>query len=164
MSPTRDRYTFDNEAEIPPGVSEVISLLLRNWDRTDDETHAYLHAFSADATLELPPNKVTGHDAIRAMRNSIIHPVNGPVTHVAHTFYRVYIMAGNEGKAEKMNISFTGSVDYTVRGGKVATQLFSTTFDLIAVGKDEYKVQFATIYTDNAPLMAGMAEMGPAAE
>ena len=165
MSSTRDRYTFSNQSSIPKGVYDVICLLLCNWDKTADSEHTYLNAFSDDATLELPPNKSTGHDAIRALRNSLIHPVDGPVIGVAHTFEKCYVQYGLEagsrekaGKGGELNVSMNGGVDYTIKGGKVATQEFATLFDLVPVkGRDgEYKIRYAKIYTDNAPLMAAV--------
>jgi hypothetical protein len=167
-APARGVYTFENEDSIPPGVAKLLRVLLQNWDKTDDETHAYLDAFTPDGTLDLPPNCVTGHDAIRAMRNSIIHPINGPVTKVDHWFGRLYILPDSEtadhskrGK-RKIDTCMTGAVEYTVRGGKVVRQEFSTRFNLVAVGEDEWKLQYAKIYQDNTPLMAAIADM-PAA-
>ena len=161
MSTPKDRYHFSNEADIPPGVADVIRTLLKNWDRTDDATHAYLAAFTPDATLDLPPNKMLGHDNIRATRQSLIHHINGPVIGVAHTFHRLYVYAGHDGSKDGINVSMTGTVAYTVRGGKVAVQEFSTSFDLVAIRAGEYKIPAAKIYSDNAPLMAAMAEMPP---
>ncbi len=170
MSDPRDRYTFSNQSSIPKPVYEVICSLLCNWDKTSDATHAYLSAFSDDATLDLPPNKSTGHDAIRTLRNSLIHPVKGPAVGVAHTFHRAYVQYGhvNDGSEKvggngELNVCMNGSVDYTVRGGNVATQDFATLFDLVPVqgGEGEYKIRYAKIYTDNAPLMAAIMEIGP---
>ena len=63
MSNPCDRYTFENQSSIPKGVYQVIFALLGNWDKTSNATHAYLSAFSDDATLDLPPTESTGHDA-----------------------------------------------------------------------------------------------------
>ena len=165
MSNTHDRYTFSNQSSIPKGVYDVICLLLCNWDKPADAQHTYLNAFSEDATLDLPPNKSTGRDAIRALRNSLIHPVEGPVVGTAHTFHRCYVQYGHESdRSEKverggeLNVSMSGIVDYTVKGGKVATQEFSTLFDLVPVegGNGEYKIRYAKIVSDNAPLMAAL--------
>jgi hypothetical protein len=160
-APARGVYTFENEDSLPPGVARLLRVLLQNWDKTDDETHAYLDAFTPNGTLDLPPNCVTGHDAIRGMRNSIIHPTNGPVTKVDHWFGRLYILpefqtADSSKGPKKMDTCMTGAVEYTVRGGKVVRQEFSTRFDLVAVGDDEWKVQYAKIYQDNTPLMAAI--------
>ena len=167
MSNPRDRYTFANQSSIPPPLYKPIHTLLSNWDKTADATHAYLNAFSETATLDLPPNKSTGLEAIRALRNGLIHPTNGPVIGVQHTFERVYVLFGDD-KGDNMNVAMTGRVEYTVRGGKKVEQEFATTFDLVPVdekvevqvektgeGEDkrEWKIEYAKIYSDNAPLM-----------
>ena len=179
MSNPRDRYTFANQSSIPAPLYTPIHTLLSNWDKTADATHAYLNAFSPTATLDLPPNKSTGLEAIRALRNSLIHPTNGPVIGVQHTFERVYVLFGDD-KGDKMNVAMTGRVEYTVRGGKKVEQEFATTFDLVPVDekgavqvekerggedntKGEWKIEYAKIYSDNAPLMGALGEM-PALE
>ena len=160
MATSRDRYQFENQSSIPPAVSNVVVTLLKNWDIITDTTHAYLAAFAPDATLELSPHKATGHEQIRGMREATTHPVNGPITHVQHTFGRLYVLAG-DGLEKPTSINCTGSVEYTV-GGKVYPEGFSTTFDLVKDGQGGYKIKYARIFIDNAALTDAMMALAPA--
>ena len=151
---SKDRYHFENQSSIPPALSNIVVTLLKNWDVVTDKTHAYLAAFTPDATLELSPHKATGHEQIRSMREATIHPENGPITNVQHTFGRLYYLAGDE-LGSTSSINCTGTVEYTM-GGKVYPEGFSTTFDLIEDGQGGYKIKCGRIYIDNTALTNAM--------
>ena len=160
---SKDRYQFENNSSIPTPISNVVVTLLKNWDIVTNTDHAYLNAFAPDATLELSPHKATGHEQIRGMREAIIHPENGPITNVQHTFGKLYVLAGDSQEAPT-SINCTGNVEYTV-GGEVVPEGFSTTFDLVEDGQGGYKIKFARIYIDNAALttaMMALAQTGTA--
>jgi hypothetical protein len=158
MATTKPRYTFTNATSLPPSAPLIIRHLLENWDNVSDTTHAYLSAFSKDATLDLPPYKVTGHEQIRALREASFHPVKGPITDTNHTFDRIFVLPG-EDLGQLSCVQVTGVVEYTV-AGKVYPQAFSTTFELVGDGSGGYLIKSARIHSESTALNKALAELG----
>ena len=171
MAPTPS-YTFHNQSHLPSPLYNPIHHLLSNWDKTDDTKHSYLSAFTSTAILDLPPNRVSGHLEISKLHDSLIHPIIGPVIGVAHVFGSVYFEAGQkltitnlkldkagDSTSEQVNVLITGTVTYTVLGGREVEQDFATVFDLVGEG-GEYKIACAKVYQDSKGLMAAVGELG----
>ena len=71
------KYTLANQDTLRTGIGGSMTNILKNWD-DNDSYNAYLRYYILSAILNFGGPKV-GRDAIRAARDSMIHPVNGPI-------------------------------------------------------------------------------------
>ena len=156
MTTHDDRYIFSNESDIPPGITTTIRGMLVNWDTLP--SYDWAAYCTDDFDITLGSQRAQGLDAAKAMRGATCDPTNGPLTHIQHTLREVYLKAGGspEGRSD---IVFTGTVRYTVTGGKEVQEDFATTFELLGTGKDEYKIKTARIYIDMSMLGQALAEL-----
>lgn len=152
-----DRYTFSNESSVPPGIVTTIRGMIVNWDKIP--SYDWAAWCTDDFVITLGGQRAQGLESAKAMRGATCDAVKGPLTHVQHTLRDVYLKAGGSSADGRSEVVFTGTVRYTVSGGKVVQEDFATTFDLLGTGKDQYKIKTARIYIDTAALGQAMAEL-----
>ncbi|KAE9366516.1 hypothetical protein N431DRAFT_351213 [Stipitochalara longipes BDJ] len=130
--------------------------ILKNWD-DNDSNNAYLRFFTPNATLNFGGPKV-GRDAIRAARDSMIHPVNGPIvqcTHVLDAGFVNPVAAGEEGE-----IIVTGKVTYKLKDGRnVVCPVASLGKFVKGVDEGWYQADYYQVWMDTMELGKAIAEI-----
>lgn len=157
-----DDYTFNNESSIPPGIADTIRDTFINWDIIPSD--AWQATCTDDFDIVLAGQHANGLDAAKAMRDAMFHATNGPLTNVQHNLKDVYIQpraATKEQSAEGTHVIFTGTVTYTVLGGKTVAEEFANAAELQRQQGNEvrYKVKTARIYIDSVALGQALAEL-----
>lgn len=116
-----DRYIFDNEASIPPGIAAAIQGVISNWDILPSD--GWADFCTDDVEILLAGQHAQGFQATKTMRDSTFNVTNGPLVGVQHTLQDVYLKATSAAEGATTDVFFTGTVVYTVLGGKVSSVL-----------------------------------------
>lgn len=151
---TRDNYTFSNHDALPAAVRDTMVHLLKSWD---DPHHNYdfVNDFKEDGVLRFGVD-AKGKDAIKGMKDFLIHPENGPVVDLQHTFEKGFVMPGPEpGKQEFIG---TAEVWYKLKNGRKVTCRPASHAVFVDVG-GELKAEFYEVHMDSNELMAAIKEM-----
>jgi hypothetical protein len=155
MATPRDPYTFFNASSLPPAVTSTMAHLLRSWD-DPHSNYDFISDFLPSATLRFGVD-AKGHDAIRGMKDFMIHPVKGPIVDLQHTFEKGFVMPG----AEEGKVDFIGTAEvwYQLRDGRrvVARPASHAVF---VQGEDGVlKVEYYEVHMDSRELMQAIGEM-----
>lgn len=113
-----DRYIFDNEASIPPGIADAIRGVISGWDIVPGD--AWSDYCTDDVEILLAGQHAQGIEATKTMRDGTFNVDHGPLVHVQHSLKDVYLKATSAAEGTTTDIFFTGTVVYTVLGGKVS--------------------------------------------
>lgn len=158
---TSDRYTFDNESSIPPGIASAIRGVIAGWDVLPGDD--WRDHCTDDVEVTLAGQYAHGLDATKAMRDGTFDATKGPLTRVQHSLKDVYLKAAPPSEGTRTDVFFTGKVTYTVLGGKELSEDFATFYELKSVGQDQYKVKTMRIYIDTAALGEALKALQQAA-
>lgn len=113
-----DRYIFDNEASIPPGIAAAIQGVISEWDILPGD--GWADYCTDDVEILLAGQHATGIEATKTMRDSTFNATHGPLVKVQHNLKDVYLKAASANEGTTTDVFFTGTVAYTVLGGKVS--------------------------------------------
>ncbi|ETN45395.1 uncharacterized protein HMPREF1541_09226 [Cyphellophora europaea CBS 101466] len=150
-----ERYTFANAAAAPAGIADTIRTMIEGWDAMGESWREVCHP---DIDFTLGNIHTVGVDAAAASRASTFHPTNGPLTNVSHVLKELYPKAGHPDGATQ-DVVFTGTVTYTVLGGKDMVEDFATFYRLLKQSEGTYKIKTARIYINTVALTQAMAEL-----
>jgi hypothetical protein len=150
------KYTLANQDTVPTGIRDSMINILKNWD-DNDSNNAYLRYFTPSAILNFGGPKV-GRDAIRAARDSMIHPVNGPIIQCTHVLDAGFL---NPAAAEEGGeIIVTGKVTYELKNGrKVVCPVASLGRFVKGVDEEWCQAEYYEVFMDTAELGKAIAEM-----
>jgi hypothetical protein len=150
------KYTFSNHASLPSNIRDSMTGILKNWD-DNDSNNAYLRYFTPNATLNFGGHK-SGRDAIRAARDGMIHPINGPIVQCTHVFESGFI---NPGVTEEGGeIMVTGKVTYELKNGrKVVCPVASLGRFVKGVDEEWCQAEYYEVWMDTAELGKAIGEM-----
>ncbi|KIW96189.1 uncharacterized protein Z519_03257 [Cladophialophora bantiana CBS 173.52] len=154
---SRDNYTFANQASIPSPLDKQLPAFFRSWD-DPHSNHDYLNLFAPDGQLVFG-STTTGHDAIRAFRDAMIHPTNGPVVDLEHTLGKCFVLAGGADKG-KQEVIVNGSLWYKLRNGRRIDVDFASMIRFADPGDGkDLQAEFYEVYLDAHELMTAINEM-----
>jgi len=154
----RNQYTIENENNVPPKLRDLVVGFIRNWDNIHDISHKYAAGFTPNVTLELGKTSLVGVDRIRSMRETTIHPTNGPLVNISHHLEELYLLAG--GNDEMTKVVFTGKVEYTLKSGLVVEEDFASKLHVhYERALEEYRCDFYKVYIDQQALNEGLKAM-----
>jgi len=109
---SRDDYTFANHSDVPAPLDKILPAYFRSIN--DPHSNEYLTLYDPDGELVLGAS-AKGRDVIRAFRNAMVHPINGPVVKSQHTLGKCFVIAGGAGTGQQ-EIIVNGSVWYRQTG------------------------------------------------
>ena len=152
MAPPGD-YTLSNHDAVPAGIRDSMINILKNWDDNDSK-HAYLNYFTPNATLKFGGPK-TGRDAIRATRDAMIHPTNGPIVQCTHVLDSGFVNPAAAGE-----IMVKGTVTYELKNGrKVVCPVVSLGRFVKGVDEEWEQAEYYEVFLDSAELGKAIVEM-----
>ncbi|ETN40906.1 uncharacterized protein HMPREF1541_05186 [Cyphellophora europaea CBS 101466] len=155
----RDPYVFINQDLLPPVPRDALTAILRRWDDSSDPTNDYLNYFTPHAVLVFG-GEHCGRDAIRAARDSMMHPQKGPVTKCQHFFETAFVTGGGMGMDGKWEIIGVADVRYDlVGGGEVWTRAASW----CRVAKEDdgrWLAERYEVFMDGSKLFEALARLG----
>ncbi|KIY00444.1 uncharacterized protein Z520_04129 [Fonsecaea multimorphosa CBS 102226] len=157
---SRDNYTFANQASIPAPLDKQLPAFFRSWD-DPHSNNDYLNLFAPEGQLVFG-STTTGREAIRAFRDAMIHPSNGPVVDLEHTLDKCFVLAGGnpEGGTGKQEVIVNGSLWYKLRNGRRIDVDFASLIKFTDPGKGgDLEAEFYEVYLDAHELMTAIKEM-----
>ena len=154
---TRDNYTFSNHDALPTAVRDKMVHLLKSWD-DPNHNYDYVNDFKEDGVLRFGVD-AKGREAIKGMKAAMIHPEDGPIVDLQHTFEKGFVMPGPEpGKQEFIG---TAEVWYQLKNGRKVTCRPASHAILVEVD-GELLAEFYEVHMDSNELMAAIKEMNEA--
>lgn len=162
---TRDIYTFANQASLPPRIPKALRRLYSSWDDKDTD-HDYLNFFAPDAVLAFSPTAIAhGRDAIRALRDGMLHPNTGPLVGIRHTLDKCWFPAGAavDSDSKTPEVLVTGTIWYELRNGRRIDGQFSSYAAFSENKKGELESTSYIVYFDTLELMTAIKEQAEAA-
>ena len=156
----KDNYTFTNASAVPARLLDPAVRLFKSWDMPDSDD-AYLTSFFPDASL-LFGTLSKGHSAIKAAREALIHPTNGPVVDLQHDLEKYFVLAGADTADDKgdAEIIMSGSIWYLLRNGvKVPAHWASRAEMAVDPSDGETRIRFYEVYLDSLPLVTAIGRM-----
>ncbi|OAP58273.1 hypothetical protein AYL99_07363 [Fonsecaea erecta] len=155
---TRDNYTFANQASIPAPLDKQLPAFFRSWDDPHSD-NAYLNMFAPQGQLVFG-STTTGRDAIRAFRDAMIHPTNGPVVDLEHTLGQCFVLAGGPPAPGTQEVVVNGSLWYKLRNGRRIDVDFASMIRFADPGDgSDMQAEFYEVYLDAHELMTAIKEM-----
>ena len=152
----RDNYIFENHAAIPSGLGDELSAFFRSWG-DPHSTLDYLNLFAPDGELVFGPAVAKGRDAIRALREGMVHPTNGPVVDLEHTLGKCFVLAGGAEQGRQEFI-VNGSIWYKLKNGRKVDADFAS-YMVFQEGKAKPEATFYQVYLDSHELMTAITAM-----
>ncbi|KAK5264503.1 hypothetical protein LTR96_010265 [Exophiala xenobiotica] len=158
---SRNNYTFANQSSIPSPLDKQLPAFFRSWDDPHSNDDYYLNLFAPEGQL-VYGSTTTGREAIRAFRNAMIHPTNGPIVDLEHTLIKYFVLAGGAEKG-KQEVIVKGSLWYKLRNGRKIDLEFASaiTFADPRDGKD-LQAEFYEVFVDSSELNTAIKEMNEA--
>ncbi|EXJ95165.1 hypothetical protein A1O1_00284 [Capronia coronata CBS 617.96] len=157
---SRDNYTFANHSSIPANLGPKLSAFIRSWDDTHSQENRYLSLSAPDGELVFGPTSAKGRDAIRALRDAMIHPTNGPVVNLQHTLGKCFVLAGGGAEHEgRQEIIVNGSIWYELKNGRRVYADFASFMVFVDTGHGELQAAFYEVYLDSLGWMTAIKEM-----
>jgi hypothetical protein len=164
----REPYTFVNSSSLPPHILSTILRILKSWDQASTD-YTYTTQFHSDGALHVSPEPSVGHEAMRQLHDSMIHPVSGPIVNLQHYLDRAFLMPSPTGG--KSEVVFTGKLTSVLKGGEEVTTDFATWIVMSpgadgagGEGEQESKVELLRVFSDTSALTAkigGLFAKGP---
>ena len=146
-------YTLSNHDALPVGVRDSMINILKHWD-DNDSNNGYLNYFTPNATLKFGGPK-TGRDAIRATRDAMIHPTNGPIVQCTHVLDSGFVNPAAAGE-----IMVRGTVTYELKNGrKVVCPVVSLGRFVKGVDEEWEQAEYYEVFLDSAELGKAIVEM-----
>ncbi|KIW79499.1 hypothetical protein Z517_06111 [Fonsecaea pedrosoi CBS 271.37] len=152
----RDNYTFENHASLPAGLGSTLASYFRSWD-DPHSNNEYLNLFTPDSELVFGPTPVKGKDEIRALREAMVHPTNGPVVDLEHTFKKCFVLAGPTHEGPEVVIN--GTVWFKLKNGRRVDTDFASWIVFKRQQGEQLQAVFYKVYIDPAELQAAIQEM-----
>jgi hypothetical protein len=153
------KYTLSNHDSLPAGARDSMIGILKNWD-DNDCNNAYLNYFTPTATLNFGGPKI-GRDAIRAARDGLIHPTNGPIVQCTHVLDSGFVnpaAAAADGAGGEIILKAT--VTYELKNGrKVECPVASLGRFVKGVDEEWCQAEYYEVYLDSAELGKAIVEM-----
>lgn len=159
---SRDNYTFENQGSIPSPLGPLLSDFFRSWDDPYSKND-YLNVFAPDGQLVFGPAPANGRDAIRALRDAMIHPTKGPVVDLEHTLGKCFVLAGGA-ESGHQEIIVNGSLWYQLKNGRKIHVDFASFMVFVDKGQGHPQVEFYEVYLDSLELAHAIMDMNEAAE
>ena len=157
---SRDNYTFANQDSIPSPLDKQLPAFFRSWD-DPNSNHEYLNLFAPEGQL-VYGTTTTGREAIRAFRDTMIHPINGPIVDLEHTLKKFYVLAGGSEKG-KQEVLVKGSLWYKLRNGRKIDFDFASAIRFADAGDGkELQAEFYEVFVDSHELKTAIKEMNEA--
>ncbi|OQU97700.1 hypothetical protein CLAIMM_03591 [Cladophialophora immunda] len=156
---SRDNYTFANQSSIPSPLDKQLPAFFRSWDDPHSD-NAYLNLFAPEGQLVFG-STTTGREAIRAFRDAMIHPTNGPVVDLEHTLGKCFVLAGGPAEPGKQEVIVNGSLWYKLRNGRKIDVDFASMIKFAdpGAGSGDLQAEFYEVYLDAHELMTAIKEM-----
>jgi hypothetical protein len=146
-------YTLLNYDAVPAGIRDSMINILKSWD-DNDSNHAYLNYFTPTAKLNFGGPKI-GRDAIRATRDAMIHPTNGPIVQCTHILDSGFVNPAAAGE-----IMVRGTVTYELKNGrKVVCPVVSLGGFVKGVDEEWEQAEYYEVFLDSAELGKAIVEM-----
>ncbi|KIW73854.1 hypothetical protein PV04_01940 [Phialophora macrospora] len=158
---SRDNYTFANQSSIPSPLDKQLPAFFKSWDDPNSKND-YLNLFHPTEGQLVFGSTTTGREAIRAFRDAMIHPENGPVVDLEHTLGKCFVLAGGAGEG-KQEVIVNGSLWYKLKNGRKIDVDFASNIRFVrpAEGED-LLAEFYEVYLDATELMGAIKEMNEA--
>jgi hypothetical protein len=155
MSPLGE-YKLSNHDALPASIRDSMTNILKNWDDNDSK-EAYLRYYTPNATLVFSGPK-TGRDAIRAARDSMIHPVNGPIVQCTHVLESGFVNPAATGEGGEILV--TGKVTYELKNEKkIVCPVASLGRFVKGVDEEWCQAEYYEVWMDTAELGKAIGEM-----
>jgi len=158
---SRDNYTFENHESVPFPLGSRLSAFFRSWDDPESQND-YLQLFTPDGELVFGPAPAKGREAIRTLRDAMIHPTKGPVVNLQHTLGKCFVLAGGAGSG-RQEIIVNGSIWYELKNGRKVDADFASWMVFVDQGHNDPQAVFYEVYLDSLELMNAIQEMNKAA-
>ena len=157
-SRTRDPYIFENHDLLPAVPRETLTTILKGWDDSSDETNDYLNHFTPDAVLVFG-GESHGRDAIRSVRDSMIHQHNGPITKSSHFFETAFVTGGGMGVDGKWEIIGVADVKYDLLGGGEVWTRAASWCRVVKVGDGQWQAERYEVFMDGSKLLEALSKL-----
>lgn len=156
----RSNYEFSNQSAIPAGLGPSISNFFRSWD-DPHSANEYLNMFAPQGKLVFGPAPATGRDAIKALRDGMIHAENGPVVDLEHTLGKVFVLAGADADGAKgeHELLVNGSIWYRLKNGVKIDADFASYMQFVKQQDGQWQVELYIVYLDSLQLVTAIKEM-----
>ena len=155
---SRDNYTFASQSSIPAPLDKQLPAFFRSWD-DPHSNNDYLNLFHPTEGQLIFGSTTKGRDDIKAFREAMIHPTNGPVVDLEHTLGKCYVLAGGP-EVGKQEVVVNGSLWYQLKNGRKINCVFASNIRFMEQGKGEdLLAENYVVYLDATELMAAMKEM-----
>ena len=154
------KYTLWNHDGVSANIRDSMINILKNWD-DNDCNNAYLRYFTPNATLIFSGPKV-GRDAIRAARDGMIHPVNGPIVQCTHFLDSGFVNPNDksEGDGGVGEIAIKAIVTYDLTNGKkVVCPVLSLGKFVPGVDEEWCQAEHYEVFMDTTELGKAIGEM-----
>ncbi|KIX05766.1 uncharacterized protein Z518_03738 [Rhinocladiella mackenziei CBS 650.93] len=159
---SRDNYSFANQSSIPSPINDMLPAFFRSWD-DPHSNNEYLNLFAPEGELVFGSAPAKGRDAIRALRDAMIHPTNGPVVSLEHTLGKCFVLAGGADSG-RQEVIVNGSIWYKLRNGRKVDADFASWVVFGDDGQGGLQAEFYEVYLDSLELMTAIKEMNETAE
>ena len=151
---SRDPYEFENHSSLPAEIRDRMAHLLKSWD---DPNHNYdfVNDFKSDGILRFGID-AQGHEAIRGMKAGMIHPENGPVIDLQHTFEKGFVLPGAD--AGRQEFIGTAEVWYRLKNGRKVVCRPASHARFVEVD-GQWLAEYYEVHMDATELMAAIKEL-----
>lgn len=157
---SRNNYTFANQSSIPSPLDKQLPVFFRSWD-DPHSNHDYLNLFAPEGQL-VYGSTITGREAIRAFRDAMIHPTNGPIVDLEHTLEKYFVLAGGAEKG-KQEVIVKGSLWYKLRNGRKIDLVFASAIRFADPGDGkDLQAEFYEVFVDSHEVTTAIQEMNQA--
>jgi hypothetical protein len=149
-------YTLSDHSALPANIRDSMTNILKNWD-DNNSNNAYLRYYTPNATLVFSGAKI-GRDAIRAARDSMIHPINGPIVQCMHVLESGFVNPAAAGEGGEILV--TGKVTYDLKNGrKVVCPVASLARFVKGVDEEWCQAEYYEVWMDTGELGKAIGEM-----
>lgn len=159
MSKGKDPYTFINQDAVPARIMKPIISMFKSWDMPNSDDK-YLESWSEDGCL-LFGVLSRGRQAIKAARESMVHPTKGPIVDLQHDLQKVFVLAGTSpseqpGDAE---VIMSGEIWYELKNKKRVDCHWASRIEIGVDPDGETRFRFYEVYLDSMPLISAINAM-----
>lgn len=152
---TRDPYVFKNQEWLPEIPLRLLTNVLKGWD--DSTSDKYLEFFTKDAVLKFG-GEHKGRDAIKAVRDSMIHPEKGPVLKSSHFFETGLITGGGMGIDGKWEMIGIADVKYDLVD-KTEAWTRAASWCRVVKGDEGWQIETYEVFMDGTPLFEKLGQL-----
>lgn len=158
----QQQYIFKNQESVPSRIYEPLLRLYRSWDEPHSDGD-YLNSFAPDGCLSFSPSPVAqGRDAIRALRDGMLHPDRGPLVGIKHILDTCWIPAGSSIESKTPRAVVTGNIWYRLKNGKEIEGEFASYAAFAENEKGALEFTSYIVYFDTLGLMTALKEQAEA--